>query len=190
VARCLVSLSVAACAGPGAGRNPPAALARLIEPPGDGGRQSLTLRRTVQGMPYLFGGFAVCLDRAGAVEVTGVRFENSGGGLAVQAFALRPFYRGFGEDGVGWGEPTSLRRRGVSTASRTVTQVCRPEGDARVEFSEVVLQTSRPAATSAWSTGFVITYDSGGAEGSFRVPFGITLCAPSARRPPACRPDA
>ncbi|MFC7383133.1 hypothetical protein [Sphaerisporangium rhizosphaerae] len=188
MARCLVLLSVAACAGPGAARNPQAV--RLIAPPGDGGRQSLTLRRTVQGMPYLFGSFAVCLDRAGAAEVTGVRFENSRGGLAVQEFALRPFYRGFGEDGVGWGEPVGLRQRGVSTASRTVTQVCLPEDYSRVEFSEVVLQISRPTATSAWSPGFVITYDSGGAEGTFRIPFGITLCAPSDRTLPNCRPDA
>ncbi|GGL12664.1 hypothetical protein Sme01_69130 [Sphaerisporangium melleum] len=183
----LAMLAVAACAHLRAADAVQAAAPRLVEP-GDGGRQSFALRLTRQGTPYLFGGFAVCLDRAGAVEVTRVDFENPIGGLSVQEFALRPFYRGFGEDGVGWGEPRSLRRRGVSTALRTVTQVCAPDGSPRVEFSEVVLQTSRPAAVSASSSGFVITYSAGRAEGTVRVPFGITLCAPSDHSLPICGP--
>ncbi len=185
---CLILLSAACpgCASEGAADGLYSASPRLVEP-GDGGRQSFALRLTTQGMPYLFGGFAVCLDKAGAVEVTGVEFENAAGGLSVQAFALRPFYRGFGEDGVGWGEPKSLKRRGISTALRTVTQVCQADGSSRVEFSEVVLQTSRPGAVSASSSGFVITYSSGGSEGRFRVPFGITLCAPADKSLPLCQ---
>jgi hypothetical protein len=175
-------LAAAGCAGEGPLRPAP----KLVEP-GDTGRQSFGLRLTTRGMPYLFGGFSVCLNRSGVVSVTGVEFEDATGDLRVQAFALRPFYRAFGDDGVGWGEPKSLKQRGVPTALRTVTQVCQPDDSSRVEFTELVLQTSRPGAVSASSSGFVISYTSGASEGRLRVPFGITLCAPADKTLPLCQ---
>ncbi|WP_214416293.1 hypothetical protein [Sphaerisporangium fuscum] len=160
--------------------------ARLVEP-GDGGRQSFGLRTTVRGQPYLFGNLALCLDRTGVADVVDVRFDDPTGGMTVEAWALRPFYRPMGADGVGWGEPDSLRRRKLSTSLSTVTEVCRPDDSSRVEFAELVVQTSRPRGVSASSSGVVVRYTSGASEGVLRIPFGITLCAPSERSLPLCQ---
>jgi hypothetical protein len=180
-------VTAACCAGeeaPPPGAAPPPA--RLVEP-GDADRQSFGLRRTKRGKPYLFGNLALCLDRAGIANVTDVRFEKPKGDLRVEAWALRPFYRAIGSDGVGWGEPTSLQRRKVSTALQAVTQVCQPDRSSRVEFSELVVQTSRPNGTSASGAGVVVTYTSGRSRAMLRIPFGITLCAPAEKTLPLCQ---
>lgn len=187
--RATLACALATAAGCCAGEVPRGAtypIARLVEP-GDAGRQSFGLRKTRQGRPYLFGNIALCLDRTGAADVTGVRFENPSGDLKVEAWALRPFYRAMGSDGVGWGEPRSLRQRRLFTAVHTVTQVCRPGDSSRVEFAELVVQTSRPNRASASGSGFLVSYTSGPAQGVLRIPFGITLCAPSERLLPMCQ---
>jgi hypothetical protein len=128
------------------------------------------------GQPYLFGDMPVCIDRQGEVMVTRVDFENPRGAIRLEAFALRAFYRPFGGDGIGLGEPITLQRKGIAQGPRVVSQACRPEIFYKQAFSELVLQVSHTGDDTGFSPALIVTYTSDGDDRTLRIPVEFVFC--------------
>jgi hypothetical protein len=182
---CIIAVVVGGCA----------ATSSLVDRPGallttSSNEAGIAVKDPQQGSPYLFGSDIVCLDRPGMVTVESVEFEGgSATGLAVQEFTFRPFYAPLGEAGVGFGEPRTLAQRGVPV-NHKVAQACTSGDSNRQEFAEWVIQATRTTPQTGSSQALIVAYTSAEEHHTLRIPFAITLCAPSDHQTPNCRSTA
>lgn len=140
---------------------------QLTLPPGTGG--GIDTVSTVGRPTWIFGASMVCLDRPGAVMVTGV--TPADGDLDITGFAVRPNPALEGKDlGPVWNE--TLADAGMTPGPQRVDSACdEREGSAY----EVVVQ-AQDAGRTTWSSGFLVHSKSGDSTDEVLVPHGIVLC--------------
>jgi hypothetical protein len=137
------------------------------------------------GQEWSFGAITLCVTAPDTAVVDSVALIEPTDGLRLNAFATRPSPFSTGQRGLG-GEPVSLDTYAggfVVGAQQTVTTVCPKEGEEQTWLggSELGFQVSKSTDGLARSQGLEVTYEASGSKGTFKIPFGIALCAVGVR---------
>ncbi|HEX7739628.1 MAG TPA: hypothetical protein VF426_08270 [Marmoricola sp.] len=142
---------------------------RLVVPgSGSGGVAAPSARA---GVAYSFGAMQVCIrGPRGAVSIESVKPVDARGGLHVSGYGVwRPGTSEFGADKV------QVAAIAGFDAHREPTGRC-----SQHRVDTIVVQVDKPHDTFASSTGFELSYRSGGSTHTVLLPLGVALCARSA----------
>ena len=136
----------------------------VVVPGGSGGGFGISLPATEAGRPYTFGAIVLCLAGVDGAVVDSVTME-SGDGLTVTGFALRPLSReGFGA------EQVALTDTGFG-ADRAVRGQC-----SAGTGSEMAVEFTKRTAGPARADGLLVHWHGGGRSGTTPVPMQVVLC--------------
>jgi predicted small lipoprotein YifL len=180
VVRAITVLLLAAVCGAfaGCGSNSP----QLIFPPPGVNAGGVGLPSVRLGEKYSVGmESTICLSKPGVVTLTEVTPVH-GSGLRVVGSAMRPnqnwkptpsrvpgSFLGEQRQALGW----------LGFTGKTVDVACAkntPKG------YELAVRVAKTTVGTAHASGWVVTYESSGHTGTLRVPFSLTLHAPTSRR--------
>jgi len=164
-----VTLAVAGCA---MGPNP-----KLSRPGGDSAGRAYAGIAAYDNQPVSIGAMLICVTSPGRATITHVAIHGLVGNLRVDAFAVRP-----GQEGQLGNLYQTLDKEGGGfnpNGPQVVTEVCPsdPTGGTVENWAELAVQVTRTSGDIAGGPGVDVTYEAGGAEGTYTVPFGIELCA-------------
>lgn len=124
-------------------------------------------------MPWLFGTFGLCLNKAGSVTPTDLTLVHPINSMRIVDWGLHP-----GQGGVG-ALPGTVKDAPGSTHD-PVTAVC-DGGSVTGVALNVSVESTDPTFT--WARGFLLHYRSGGHARTLYVPFYIELCSTPTNKP-------
>jgi hypothetical protein len=168
---CVLCVMLVACSS---GPSP-----KLSQPGGDMAPAGLGVAHVPTGQPVTVGGVVLCVSGSGKAVITQVAMSGLRGSLTVDAFAVRTKVEH--HDYIGDPQRTlaSIGEGFDPGGPQLVTTVCPRDLQAATwsDFVELAVQVTRTSGDVAGGTGLDITYEAGGAEGKYLVPFGIVVCA-------------
>lgn len=138
------------------------------------------------GQPYAFDDMTLCLDAPGSAVITNVTPIEPSGGFEVVAFSVMP-PNDAGTIGHLTGPDQRLHEAGYpGEGPMMVDNVCPDESGEGGGAHTLGIEVAYTAPAAGSTSGFVVTYESGGEMLTAVRPFGLALCTAAA--PPESEP--